>query len=190
MKTKMKQELRKKYKDLRNTLTTDEQDELSLKIANQALSLDIWNHDFYNIFLPIERLREINTEFLLSILGGKDKNIVLSSSNFNDNTMKHYLLTDNTKLVVNKYGIPEPAGGIEIPVKNIDVVFIPLLAYDQEGNRVGYGKGFYDRFLSQCKSDVVKVGLSFFEPEEEIIAKNSQDIALNSCITPKKVYHF
>lgn len=190
MKTKMKQELRKKYKDLRNTLTTDEQDELSLKIANQALSLDIWNHDFYHIFLPIERLREINTEFLLSILGGKDKNIVLSSSNFNDNTMEHYLLTDNTKLVVNKYGIPEPADGIEIPVKNIDVVFIPLLAYDQVGNRVGYGKGFYDRFLSQCKSDVVKVGLSFFEPEEEIIVKNSQDIPLNSCITPKRVYHF
>ncbi len=186
----MKQELRKKYKDLRNTLTTDEQDELSLKIANQALSLDIWNHDFYHIFLPIERLREINTEFLLSILGGKDKNIVLSSSNFNDNTMKHYLLTDNTRLVVNKYGIPEPADGIEIPVKNIDVVFIPLLAYDQVGNRVGYGKGFYDRFLSQCKSDVVKVGLSFFEPEEEIIVKNSQDIPLNSCITPKRVYHF
>ncbi len=186
----MKQELRKKYKALRNALKQDEQDELSLAIANQALSLDIWDYDFYHIFLPIERLREINTEFLLSILAGKDKNIVLSSSNFKDSSMKHYLLTDSTKLIVNKYGIPEPAAGIEIPAINIDVVFIPLLAYDQEGNRVGYGKGFYDRFLSQCKRDVVKVGLSFFEPEKEIIVKNSQDIALNSCITPKKVYHF
>lgn len=186
----MKQELRKKYKALRNALKQDEQDELSLAIANQALSLDIWNHDFYHIFLPIERLREINTEFLLSILAGKDKNIVLSTSNFRDSSMNHYLLTDSTKLIVNKYGIPEPAAGIEIPARNIDVVFIPLLAYDQEGNRVGYGKGFYDRFLSQCKRDVVKVGLSFFEPEKEIIVKNSQDIALNSCITPKKVYHF
>lgn len=186
----MKQELRKKYKALRNALKQDEQDELSLAIANQALSLDIWDYDFYHIFLPIERLREINTEFLLSILAGKDKNIVLSSSNFKDSSMKHYLLTDSTKLIVNKYGIPEPAGGIEIPARNIDVVFIPLLVYDQEGNRVGYGKGFYDRFLSQCKPDVVKVGLSFFEPEKEIIVKNSQDIALNSCITPKKVYHF
>ncbi len=190
MKTKMKQEQRKRYKELRKALSAEERDELSLAIANQALSLDIWDHEFYHIFLPIERLREINTEFLLSILAGKDKNIVLSTSNFQDSSMKHYLLTDNTKIIVNNYGIPEPAGGITIPAESIDVVFIPLLAYDKVGNRVGYGKGFYDRFLAQCKNDIIKIGLSFFEPETELIKTNAQDIALNTCISPKKVYHF
>jgi 5-formyltetrahydrofolate cyclo-ligase len=185
-----KQELRKKYKDLRAALTQDERDERSLEIANQALSMDIWNHDYYHIFLPIDRLREIDTQYLLSILGGKDKNVIISKSNFQENTLSHYLLTDNTKIVVNEYGIPEPEDGIEIPASKLDVVFIPLLAYDEQGNRIGYGKGFYDRFLAQCKPDVIKIGLSYFEPEEHLIDINTQDIGINRCISPKKIYSF
>jgi len=185
-----KQELRNKYKDLRAALTQDERDERSLEIANQALSMDIWNHSYYHVFLPIERLCEINTQYLLSILGGKDKHIVISKSNFKKGTLSHYLLTDSTKIVVNKYGIPEPEDGIEIPANKLDVVFIPLLAYDSDGNRVGYGKGFYDRFLAQCKPEVVKVGISYFEPEEYLIDSSELDIDINHCISPKKTYSF
>lgn len=185
-----KQELRKKYKDLRKALTQDERDNKSLEIANQALLLDIWNHSYYHVFLPIDRLREIDTQYLLSILGGKDKHIVISKANFQDSTLSHYLLTDSTKIVINEYGIPEPEDGIEIPASKLDVVFIPLLAYDGKGNRIGYGKGFYDRFLTQCKPDVLKIGLSYFEPETHLIGSNEHDIDINHCISPKKIYSF
>jgi 5-formyltetrahydrofolate cyclo-ligase len=70
------------------------------------------------------------------------------------------------------------------------VVFVPLLGYDVQGNRVGYGKGFYDAFLSQCKKDVVKIGLSFFEPEQEITDVLNTDIRLDYCVTPTTVYSF
>ena len=72
----------------------------------------------------------------------------------------------------------------------IDVVFVPLLAYDKQGNRVGYGKGFYDKFLSECKSNVVKIGLSFFDPEEFIEDVFENDVKLNICITSLEVYNF
>jgi 5-formyltetrahydrofolate cyclo-ligase len=79
--------------------------------------------------------------------------------------MTHFLLTDNTKIKKNEYNIPEPVDGLEVPAIKIDVVFIPLLAYDKKGNRVGYGKGFYDKFLAECKPETIKIGLSFLNPK-------------------------
>ncbi len=185
-----KKDLRVKYKKLRASISEEARDQMSIDIANQALQLDIWQYEYYHIFLPIKRLREINTEHLLSILSGKDKNILISTSDFETMEMKQYLLTDSTKLVESAIGIPEPVGGIEIPVTAIQVVFVPLLCCDIEGNRVGYGKGFYDRFLSNCDSSVQKIGLSFFEPEIQKIRPNARDARLNYCITPKKHFKF
>ena len=96
-----------------------------------------------------------DTEFILQILAGKDKEVVISKSDFETRKMTHFLLTDNTRIKKNKYNIPEPVDGIEVPTAKIDVVFVPLLAFDKQGHRVGYGKGFYDIFLSECKPDVV-----------------------------------
>lgn len=183
-------ELRKKYKGLRHQLTKNDIEDKSLAIANQLLKLDIWQHSFYHIFLPIEEQQEINTEYILHILGGKDKNIVISKSNFEDYSMSHFLLTDNTRLKKNDYNIPEPMDGIPILSHQIDVVFVPLLAFDNSGNRVGYGKGFYDRFLSECKPETLKIGLSFFETEDEDLDASENDIRLDYCVTPNTIFQF
>ena len=93
-------------------------------------------------------------------------------------------------MIENFFGIAEPAGGNKISPKEIDLVLVPLLAFDQKGYRVGYGKGFYDKFLSECRMDVIKIGLSFFEAEEQIADINQFDISLNYCVTPKRIYDF
>ena len=185
-----KSELRKKYKSLRNTLSTAQIDDLSMSVANQLLKLPVWEFSFYHIFLAIEEKKEVNTDYILNILSGKDKNIVLSKSDFKSGLMTHFLLTDNTKIKKNSYNIPEPVDGIEILNDKIDVVFIPLLAFDTQGNRIGYGKGFYDRFLADCKPETLKIGLSFFEAETEIIDFFESDVKLDYCVTPKQVYGF
>lgn len=185
-----KSALRKKYKALRKGISINEIEDFSLAIANKLLKLKIWNKSFYHVFLTIEEQREINTEYILNILAGKDKNIVVSKSNFEDSSMRHFLLTDATTLKKNAYNIPEPEDGIEISTTQIEVVFIPLLAFDNKGNRIGYGKGFYDRFLSQCNPKTLKIGLSFFEAETEKIVANNKDIKLDYCITPQAVYKF
>ena len=185
-----KSELRIKYKALRQSLTETQIDDYSLAIANQLLSLDIWDKSFYHIFLTIEEQKEVNTDYILNILAGKDKHIVISKSNFEDYSMSHFLLTDSTTIKKNNYNIPEPIDGIEIQSSQLEVVFIPLLVFDKTGNRIGYGKGFYDRFLEQCKPETIKIGLSFFEPEEEISDFSKNDVKLNYCVTPHKSYRF
>ena len=185
-----KRELRKKYKELRHNVSEENIEEWSLQIANQLIRLDIWQHSFYHLFLPIEIQKEVNTEYILQVLAGKDKNIVLSKSDFETREMTHFLLTDNTTIKKNAYDIPEPVDGLEVPVAKIDVVFVPLLAFDKKGNRVGYGKGFYDKFLAECKPGVLKIGVSFFEPENAILDVLNTDIQLNLCVTPTKIYNF
>lgn len=182
--------LRATYKQKRNALTLDDVDDLSLQIANALLQLDIWDKSFYHIFLSIEEQKEINTDFILNILSGKDKNIVISKSDFNTYEMTHFLLTDATVIKKNHYNIPEPVDGIAIPSEKIDVVFVPLLAFDKQGHRVGYGKGFYDKFLSQCNPETLKIGLSFFEAETQIEDTYESDVTLDCCVTPKTIYRF
>ena len=154
-----------------------------------GLELPIWEYTNYHIFLSISSKKEINTEYLLHILQGRDKSIIVPKVTVGTPNMEHFLLQDNTALKLSKYGVPEPVSGIEILPKKMEVIFIPLLAYDTIGNRLGYGKGFYDRFLSQCNPEAIFIGLSFFEPETTIPFEET-DIPLHYCITPKRVILF
>lgn len=185
-----KAQLRKSYKTLRQQISQSQIEDYSLAIANQLLRLDIWKHSLYHIFLTIEEQKEVNTDYILNILAGKDKNIVLSRSNFEDFSMSHYLLTDNTTLRKNAYNIPEPVDGVEIQTSQLEVIFVPLLAFDKVGHRIGYGKGFYDRFLAQCDPETIKIGLSFFEPHADIFEVSTSDIKLDYCLTPQQVFRF
>ena len=192
-----KKEARKKSKEARKQLTQEEIEDKSLAIANQLLRMDtvpslrlVWDKLYYHLFLTIEEQKEINTEYILQILAGKDKEIVISKCEFATLGMTHFLLTDNTKIKKNSYNVPEPVDGLEVPDAKIDVVFVPLLAYDKQGNRVGYGKGFYDNFLSKCKPETIKIGLSFFPPEEKIEDVSANDVKLDFCVTPEEIYKF
>lgn len=202
----LKKDLRKKYKALRNQLSENDLEEMSLAIANKLLTLptlptgrQVWEKTYFHIFLPITEHKEVNTEFVLHLLSGKDKEIIISKSDFGSSdseqaeqtrNMTHFLLTDNTKIRKNEYNIPEPVEGLEVPSHKIEVVFVPLLAFDKTGHRAGYGKGFYDKFLSECKPETIKIGLSFFEAEDLIADVFESDIKLDYCVTPNSVYEF
>jgi 5-formyltetrahydrofolate cyclo-ligase len=104
--------------------------------------------------------------------------------------MQNILYDGSTVLSENNFGIMEPVNGIVIPYNDIDMVICPLLTFDKKGYRVGYGKGFYDRFLVQCRADVVKFGLSYFEPIDIIEDIDSHDVKLNYAISPSKLWEF
>jgi len=185
-----KKELRTKYKALRSQMSEQAMEDLSLAIANQLLKLPVWEKTYFHIFLPIVEKKEVDTQFIMHVLSGKDKEIVVSRSDFGTVKMSHFLLTDNTKFKKNDYNIPEPIDGIEVPANKIEVVFVPLLAFDKNGNRVGYGKGFYDKFLLGCVPQTIKIGISFFEAEEVIADTFEGDVLLDYCLTPQRVYTF
>lgn len=181
--------LRKKYIKRRQDMLPETIDIESIAIANLCLQLPIWSLTTYHLFLSIEKQKEIDTSYILHILQGRDKTVMVSKSNFDTFEMTHYLLQENTKLVLSKFGIPEPESGIILPATAPDVVFVPLLAFDKSGNRLGYGKGFYDRFLGHCKPDTIFVGLSLFEAEQTI-PNEKNDITLHYTVTPTKIYSF
>lgn len=185
----LKREIRAHYPMLRNELPPHIHKEKSLGISNQLLKLPVWDAEYFHIFLPITEKNEVDTTFIIPVLQGRDKHVIIPKVT-GEGELTHYLLSDNTLLKKNKWNIPEPQGGIEISETRIDVVFIPLLAFDREGYRVGYGKGFYDRFLKKCREDVVKIGLSFFPPVDRITDRESHDVPLDHCVTPEEVFSF
>ena len=192
-----KKEARKKSKEARKQLSQEEIEDKSLAIANQLLRMDtvpsgrlVWDKLYYHLFLTIEEQKEINSEYILQILAGKDKEIVISKCEFATLGMTHFLLTDNTKIKKNSYNVPEPVDGLEVPDAKIDVVFVPLLAYDKQANRVGYGKGFYDSFFSRDLKIHNKIGLNFFSPNEGIADVFQKDVALDGLITPSEYIDF
>lgn len=186
-----KTQLRQLYLKKRKVLNSEQIQQFSIDIANQLLQMPIWGYNNYHLFLSIKKQHEIDTTYIMHVLMGKDKNILISKSNFKDYSMTHHLLTDQTIIQSNSYGIPEPVeNGIMVDEKNIHVVFVPLLAYDKKGSRVGYGKGFYDRFLHKCPDTTIKIGLSFFKPVDELIVVNDNDLPLDYVVTPSFVYDF
>ena len=164
-------------------------DDYSLEIANRSLNLPMWHFSFYHIFLSITKNKEVNTEPLLSIIQGKDKNVVVPKT-FPKGRLKNFLLTDAVSIKENSLGIPEPTDGIEISENQLDVIFVPLMTFDLNGHRVGYGGGYYDILLQKCRPETLKIGLSFFEAEDQIEDIDENDVPLNYCITPKKTYEF
>lgn len=184
-----KDSFRKKYKAKRAALTEDVIDDMSLAISNRSLELPIWDGTYYHVFLTISEKKEVYTDYLLHILHGRDKSIVVPKTNFSTNELQHFLLQEHTPIAISNYGIPEPVEGLQVPVEQLDVIFVPLLTFDRSGNRLGYGKGFYDRFLKTCKKEAVFVGLSLFKPEDSLPHENT-DIPLHYCVTPSQIYSF
>jgi len=181
--------LRTEYKKRRDSLTEEQIADCSIQISNLSLTLNIWEYSIYHLFMTNEKNKEIDTSYLLSVIQGKDKQPVIPKI-VDDNRLEHFLLNDQTPLKNNRWGIPEPLSGITINPKQIEVVFVPLLVFDQQGHRVGYGKGYYDRFLDQCSESTLKVGLTFFDPVTKIEDIETHDISLDFALTPERIYAF
>lgn len=104
--------------------------------------------------------------------------------------MRSLHFASETELVTNAWDIREPANTETVEPGKIDMVLVPLLCCDNQGHRVGYGKGFYDRFLSKCSPGCFKIGLSYFEPVAAIEDIHAGDISLDLCVTPEGVSIF
>lgn len=185
--------LRKFYLEKRSKLTAEELQSKNKKISDQLFKgFDFSKFSVIHTFLPIQKNNEINIWPLLVKIRAinKEAKIIISKSNFDTFEMEHFIYKEETILVENKYGIPEPYQGDLYDHSNFDIVLIPLVAFDLRGHRVGYGKGFYDRFLSKCPPEIIKTGLSLFEPVSNIDDINENDIAMDYCATPDSFYSF
>ncbi|RJE72135.1 5-formyltetrahydrofolate cyclo-ligase [Reichenbachiella sp. MSK19-1] len=143
-----------------------------------------------HVFLPITKQSEINTWLIIDHLISESIDTIISKSDLSTNQLTHYRYENKEQLQFNKWGIPEPTSGQIVLEDDIDMVIVPLITFDRRGHRIGYGKGYYDRFLSSCRPDCLKVGLSMSPPLDIIPYVDSYDVALDYCITPLKNYKF
>lgn len=189
---KSKEELRLEYKVKRCQLSLAIETTLNEMLLTQFMKIDLSKVGFLHIFIPIEKYHEPNTYDIINYIQTffPQVKIVVSRSNFDDYSMQHYVLDQHTIFEKNSWGISEPISGVEVDPSAIDMIVVPLLVFDLFGYRVGYGKGFYDRFFSRCKADVQRVGLSFFDPIDLISDKNEHDVKLTEAVTPNHIYHF
>jgi len=186
-----KDELRKIFLAKRLALTDDEYRKLSIQISDLFFrSVDFSQIQTLHIYLPIVSKREPDTWPIIDRIRNEFPFIRLVVPRVNGEKMENILFENTDQLERTKWGMVEPSQGIQIPSKEIDAVIVPLLLFDSSGNRLGYGKGFYDRFLYDCRSDCRKIGLSFFEPEIKIEHIDQFDVPLTQSVTPLKFYQF
>jgi len=187
----IKSELRKIYLEKQKSLSDVERNEKSLKLANRFFeNFNLADISFLHVFLPIEKNREIETFLIYKRLWQNFPEIttIASRVNFQLMTLENLKFTKDTKLVRNRWHIFEPMEEELIEIEKIDAVLVPLLCFDERGFRVGYGKGFYDKFLSECRTDCLKIGLSYFAPTAEITDAADFDVRMDFCLTPEKTW--
>jgi 5-formyltetrahydrofolate cyclo-ligase len=183
-----KKELRKIYLRKRMDLSEEEYLRLNREICDNLFSsVNFTNLSVIHTFLPIKSNREVDTWLVIDRVRKNYPHVRMCIPKINNQTseLEHYYLEGPEQLENNMWGIPEPVKGVPTPIEKIDAVLVPLLAFDRQGHRIGYGRGFYDRFLAACRPDCQKIGLSFFEVEDRIDGINEKDVALDVIITPK-----
>ena len=184
----LKKDLRKIYLEKRMALSKDEVNFLSEKIFDKfILQFNIIENQKVSIFLPISKFNEINTLEFIKFLWSKRVNVFIPK--IIDKDLISVKFTPKTILIENSWGILEPLSN-QNEETVFDYVITPLLYCDSFGNRVGYGKGFYDKFFQTINSDAKKIGVNYFAPTDIIDDISELDVKLDYLITPDEMLSF
>lgn len=187
-----KHQLRSIYKAKRNAIAESDLLKMDDLLLIKFQKLDYGVPESLLAYWPIKHHSEPNVELVTRFLCSMIPNLQVCYPVINSagNLMKAVTTNKHTFFKTNLLGITEPENGNDFPPEKLSMIFVPLIAFDKRGFRVGFGKGYYDRFLPKCEDNALKIGFSFFEPVEEITDTNQFDVPLNYCITPQHIYEF
>lgn len=190
----LKAELRKIYKEKRSQLSLAQKDKMNDLLLIQFQQLPIPIPEFVLTYDPIERYNEVDPRLFIEFMEFRNPHLQVAYpvmyTQTDQNILKAILVDEDTIFETNAFGVAEPINGTELEPTEIDLIISPLLCFDTKGNRVGYGKGYYDQLFVTCRKDCLKIGVSFFDPVESINDVNEFDIPLDYCVTPERIYTF
>jgi 5-formyltetrahydrofolate cyclo-ligase len=187
-----KAELRKIYLAKQRELSPDERSDRSRRIAELFfLSFDLSLTRVLHTFIPIEKFKEVDTRLIIDRIWNDypQIQIALPRVDFETNQMANVKFGRDVEVVRNSWDIYEPTHNDFVAADEIDMVLVPGLCFDGEGHRVGYGKGFYDRFLKNCREDCLKIGLSYFDPVDKIDDVHEGDVRLDLILTTDHIHN-
>ena len=181
LRTQLRQQIRK----TRANLTALQQQQAEDSITQQALAL-IEAQNAQHIALYVSFDGEISTEKLIKTLWAQDKHVYLPVLHpFNPNHLLFLRYLPDTPMLKNKFGIWEPKLNVQnvLPLKELDILFTPLVAFDKQGNRLGMGGGFYDRTLQNWRnSSFIPVGLAHQCQQVEQLPTEVWDVPLHQIL--------
>ncbi|RYG29925.1 MAG: 5-formyltetrahydrofolate cyclo-ligase [Chitinophagaceae bacterium] len=188
----VKSAIRREYLQKRLDLDQDQVTELTARMEKIFESFPLKNIGILLSYYPLVARKEFDVSVCDAIVlrAFPRSKIGWPKTDPENNTMEAHLLQEHGLFAKNKFNILEPIGNNSVKPEEVDIVFVPLLACDQQGFRVGYGKGYYDRYLKRCRPEIPRVGFSFFEPLATIEDINQFDVPLSHCITPSRLYEF
>ena len=187
-----KKELRKKYLDQRLNLQEEQRIELNEKMVDQFLKIQLPKLNFVMSYIAIAEKHEVVPTAIEIWLKQQhpESHLCYPKTDLNVYSMEAITHVQGMTIATNQLGVSEPVSGDTIDPQQIDVILVPLIAFDERGHRVGYGKGFYDRFISRSHPGIITIGLSFFDAQLLIDDISAYDVPLKYVVTPDKLYTF
>ena len=171
--------LRKQIKELRNSLDKNAVIKYSKIITDKILTLkEIENLNTFMIYKSFKN--EVSTESLINLLLSLNKTVCYPVTNGENIVIAKPL---SSEFIKGNFGVLEPKE-YEI-LDKVDVVFVPLIACDKNKNRIGFGKGYYDRFLKN--RNTLKIGVCYDFQVVDEITPNEWDVPLDLIITEKQI---
>jgi 5-formyltetrahydrofolate cyclo-ligase len=188
----IKNTVRKEFLQRRMDILEEELQQQTALMGFQFRKLALPPVKYLLSYYPVVSRREFDVSVCEDILKERNPMMRVTWPKIHVDTldMEAGLVEKDGLFIKNRFNILEPISGAIVLPQQLDVVFVPLLAFDTRGFRVGYGKGYYDKYLARCRTNTIKIGFSFFEAVEYIEDIDDFDVPLNYCITPHRIYEF
>jgi len=188
----LKSDARKIYRDKRNSISAAEKSRLDDLLLIQFQSADLPFLHTVLSYRAIEENNEPNAELFTAYLEFRNPSLEIAYPRMNhaEQNFDAVMVNADTAFRSGPFNVPEPIGDHIVSPESFDLVIVPLLVCDLSGIRVGYGKGFYDKYLTHCRPDCIKCGLIYFDPVDSISDAAEFDVPLDLCITPRNIYVF
>ncbi len=187
----LKKRLRQQARAMRQELTEVQLQEADIQLAQQ-FEQHFSREKFNTAGIYLQNDNELGTKHLITLLFQSNCKVYLPViSDYRNNQMEFIHYQQDSQMLNNRFGIPEPADGENIAVDQLDIIFLPLTAFDLHGHRLGMGGGFYDRALAEVSGEKpVLAGLAYDFQELPTCPAESYDQSIQMIITPNRVIHF
>jgi len=151
--------LRKKFLDIRNSFSSDQVGQKSRMIQEKLFQLpEFIDSKVVHTYVSMSSMNEVSTREIIQYCFDQNKRVVVPKME-KQGVLSHHLIESMGELEKNSWGVDEPKTENKFPINKLSIVLVPMVSADNLKNRLGYGMGFYDRFLSQVKT--FNVGLAF-----------------------------
>lgn len=180
-----KAELRKYYRDIRRRITNDDRQKKSDAVRKILFDTKEYRNA-KTVFVYVSLDDEVCTDEIIKGAISDKKTVCVPYVNKQDKTMKAVKIESLNDLKIGAYNIREPESDEnEVDISDISLSIVPGLAFDKKGNRLGFGGGFYDRFLAKFSG--VSIGLSYSDCVANELPTDIYDMAVGMVITENKV---